>query len=244
MANNTTLSALVGLLLAGFSGESHAAIVQVANPGTATQIGIRARNGLTAAEVILFDSLPTVSNKATLNPTGTPVWTYGQSYKFNATWQAATGTLGFSVDFGGNGTAGDVTTGAMRETVTFVYPEFIGNSFTTLSLMAQGRTTPAVSMKLSNLVFNGTPLTDLNSSGNTAVARYYQDNSPGGAFSNISLTGEMTFSGNGTVAGRPQMEVRLSGPIALTPVPEAGTALLSMLPAALLLHRRRRAAQS
>jgi hypothetical protein len=225
----------------GIAAPASAAIVLVPNPGTATEIGIRARNGLTAAEVILFDSQPTVSNKATLNPTGTPVWTYGQPYPFAATWNAATGTLTFSVDFGKNGIAGDVTTGAMRETASFVYPEFIGSSFKTLSLMAQGRSAPSVAMQLTNLVFNGTPLTDLTSPGNTAATVFYGSNVPGEAFATVSLTGAMTFSGNGTVATRPQMEIRLSGPVGLAAVPEPASLLL-LAPVGLLALRRRRLA--
>lgn len=94
-------------------------------------------------------------------------------------------------------------------------------------------------MNLSNLVFNGVALSNLSSSNNTAVTRYYA-NSTGEAFSTVSLTGELTLSGNGGVAARPQMEVRLSGPVALSPAPEPTTALLVLAPAGLLLRRRRR----
>jgi hypothetical protein len=157
--------------LAGLTLTAQAVVITVPNPGVATEIGVRARNGLANAELVMFDSLPTVTNVATRNATGSPVWTYGYSYPFKATWNGATGTLSYSVDFGKSGVPGDVTTGGLNETITHVYPEFIGSGFKNLSLMVQGRNAPAVTMSLSNLVFNGDSVSNLTSSGNTAVSR-------------------------------------------------------------------------
>ncbi len=232
---------MVVLSLFGLSVPLWGAVVVVANPGMAPEIGVRARNGLTAAEVVMFDRQPTVQNVARLNPTGSPVWTYGHAYPFQAAWDGATGALSFSVDFGKNGTAGDVTSGAMRETITHVYPEFVGTAFQSLALVAQGRNAPAVSMTLSNLVFNGSPVGNLSSSGNAAVTRYYGSGIPGEAFASVTLTGEMTFSGDGTVAGRPQMEFLLAGPVVLTPIPEPSLVLLGMMAGGWFNLRRRRA---
>ena len=229
--------------LAGLTTTAQAVVIAVPNPGVATEIGVRARNGLTGAELVMFDSRPTVTNVATLNATGTPVWTYGYSYPFKATWNAATGTLTYSVDFGKSGIAGDVTTGGLAETITHVYPEFIGSGFKNLSLMAQGRNSPAVNMSLSNLVFNGDSVSNLTSSGNTAVTAYYGSSLTGEAFAAVTLTGEMTLSGNGTTAARPQMEFRLAGPVALSgAIPEPSGLTLGGLGvmAGLALTRRRR----
>jgi hypothetical protein len=231
---------LVALSLMGLMTAVPAAVIVVANPGQAPEIGVRARNGLGAAEVQMFDVQPTVQNVARLNPTGSPVWTYGHSYPFQATWNGATGALSFSVDFGKSGTAGDVTTGAMRETVTHVYPEFVGTAFESLALVARGRNAPAVSMTLSNLVFNGSPVGNLTSAGNAAVTQYYGSDVPGEAFAAVTLTGEMTFSGDGTVAGRPQMEFLLAGPVVLTPIPEPSLVVLGSMAACCYSLRRRR----
>lgn len=230
------------LSLFGLTTTLPAAVIVVANPGSAPEIGVRARNGLAAAEIVMIDSQPTVQNVARLNPTGSPVWTYGHAYPFQATWNAASGALSFSVDFGKNGTAGDVTSGAMRETITHVYPEFVGTAFQSLALQVQGRSSPAVSMTLSNLVFNGSPVGNLSSAGNAAVTQYYGSDVPGEAFAAVTLTGEMTFSGNGTVAGRPQMEFLLAGPVVLTPIPEPSLAVLGVTAGCLFNLRRRRTA--
>ena len=228
---------------AGLTMSAQAVVVAVPNPGVATEIGVRARNGLSNAELVMFDSLPTVTNVATRNATGSPVWTYGYSYPFKATWNAATGTLTYSVDFGKSGIAGDVTTGGLRETISHVYPEFIGTGFKNLSLMAQGRNSPAVNMSLTNLVFNGDSVGNLTSSGNAPVTAYYASSVTGEAFTAVTLTGELTLSGNGTTATRPQMEFRLGGPVAVSgAIPEPSVFVLGGIGAmaGLVLTRRRR----
>lgn len=218
----------------GLAATAPAAVVVTTNPGLPVEIGVRARHGLNAAEILMFDQLPTAQNVGQLDPTGTPVWTYGHAYPFQATWNAATGTLSFSVDFNKSSTAGDVTTGAMQETLTHVYPEFIGTSFQSLALQVQGRGAPAAGMVLSNLVFNGSPVGNLSSSGNAAVTQYYGSDTPGEAFASVTLSGEMTFTGNGTLAARPQMGFLLAGPVTLTPVPEPSSVLLAVLAGFLL----------
>ena len=228
---------------AGLNMTAQAVIVAVPNPGVTTEISVKAQNGLTSAEIMMFDNRPNAATVATLDPTGTPVWTYGYNYPFKATWNAATGTLTYSVDFGKSGIAGDVTSGGLSETVTYVYPEFIGSGFTDLSLMVQGRTTPAVTMSLSNLVFNGAPVADLTSSGNAPVSAYYASSVPGEAFAAVTLTGEMTLSGDGARANSPQMEFRLGGPVAVSgAIPEPSVFVLGGIGAmaGLVLTRRRR----
>ena len=236
---------LLFLTYSSMAGVGHAAIISIPNPGFVTEFGVKVRNGLTSSEVVVFDNRPKAAvTVSSLNPPGSPVWTYGYSYVFRATYTGSTGTLTFSVDFDRSGIAGDVTSGTMPETTSYTFTDFAGTGFKYLSLGVQGTAAPAAGVALTNLVFNGAPVSNLASKASSTSTHYYGSSNPGGAFENITVTGLMNFSGNSSV-DRPKMELRFASavplPSASAAIPETSAASLAALGSLILLRRVRRA---
>lgn len=236
---------LLLLTYASLAEAGHAAIISIPNPGFVTEFGVKVRNGLTSSEVVVFDNRPTAAvTVASLNPVGAPVWTYGYSYVFRATYTGSTGTVTFSVDFDKSGVAGDVTTGTRPETTSYTFTDFAGMGFKYLSLGVQGTAAPAAGITLSNLVFNGAPVSNLASTASSTITNYYGSSNRGEAFENITVSGLLNFSGSSAV-DRPKMELRFASavplPAASEAIPETSAASLAALGSLMLLRRARRA---
>lgn len=184
-------------------------------------ITARARWGASGYEANLRSNGLDVAGTA-LNPGGAPVWVLGQSYGFRLSWQAATGTTTWQIDFNRDGLF------SAAETSSFSKPERIGQSFQfiEMTMTTQTNGSNASGLNVGNLAINGTSLGNFAQSGNTAQTVWFADNE---GFSNVEILGDLSFlrlSGSGNSVfqqERPRLEFSFVGPITLEPVPEPAT---------------------
>jgi hypothetical protein len=170
-------------------------------------VDARVRNGISGFEGVLFTpAVPSPGNASTqLDPSGAPVWLYGQDYSFQLQYEVATGATTWSIDFNRNDSYGD-----NEESVTTVSPSLAGQAFNYVNLWAQGGENGNTA-SISSFEINGVDFGAFSSSNSNAVSQNF-DNS-GVPFGDITINGVFTFTG-GTNQERPRIWVRLAGPTA------------------------------
>ena len=176
-------------------------------------VDARVRNGISGFEGVLFTpAVPSPGNATTqLDPSGAPVWLYGQNYNFQLQYEVATGATTWSIDFNRNDSYGD-----NEESVTTVSPSLAGQAFNYVNLWAQGGENGNAA-QISSFEINGVDFGSFSSNSNAAVSQNF-DNS-GVPFGDITINGVFTFTGS-TAQERPRIWVRLAGPT--TPAPGIG----------------------
>lgn len=196
---------------------ARAAITQIPDPNVTTEIGTRIRWGGTGFEASIFDANPFNQNPQ-LNPVGTPVWTVGNPYHFQISFNGGTGALDLSVDFNKDNTFG---AGESITQSAFTAPgptSYLGYGFNYLSISGNEGGSTARS-QITNLVINGTSLLNIVPNG-AFVENFYAD-SPFNPMTLITITGDLTFLTAGTAQERPSWNFNFKGP-----VPEPATMLL------------------
>jgi hypothetical protein len=183
-------------------------------------IEARVRNGNTGFEGVLFTpAVPSPGDASTqLNPTGAPVWLYGEDYNFQLVYDVETGSTTWSIDFNRNNSYGD-----NEESVTTVSPSLAGLAFNYVNLWAQGGENGNAA-QISSFEINGVEFGSFASNNSTAVSQSF-DNS-GVPFGDITVNGIFTFTG-GSSQERPRIWVRLAEPT--SPQPGIGGESLNQL---------------
>jgi len=151
----------------------------------------RARRGGTGFEAVLFTPGNPSPTGVPLNPTGAPVWVFGEPYDFKFLYSYATGTTIYSIDFNRDGDFLDP-----QETATSLSPSLAGDSFVYTGIFVQGSSINQ--MTVNSLNINGTPFGPYGPVGDTALEVLYEDTS--GLFADIVTTGSFTFTGSNTGA--------------------------------------------
>jgi len=163
------------------------------------EIEARVRNGKTVYEGALFtpNTPPPYAPGGGLwqmNPAGSPVWnsngnTYGDIHSFLFTYTMATGTTVWKIDFNRDGDYNDP-----QETVLNTAPTLIGKGFRYLNIWGQGHDIGLIA-SLTDFTINGVNFGSYASSTNTPFNAFFEDES--GIFSDITASGNFSFSGDG-----------------------------------------------
>jgi hypothetical protein len=199
-----------------------AAIVVGTPTGTyidpAGNIGARIRWGANGWEAAIRRGSPAMLVPAQLNPTGTPVWGLNQNYDFQVTWDAATGTMGLSVDFDNQNGFG------AGESISSVFADRIGYGYYGLSIFGNQNASTATSL-VSGLSINGFSQADISppSPGSTTVD--FKD-STDALLSNITIAGKIKFLTTGTGEERPAWDFTLRSNAEVAAIPEPVSFLL------------------
>jgi hypothetical protein len=236
MKNAYWAGLVVGLLAAVLgAGVASASIVATPDPSVATEIGSRIRWGATGFEASIFDSNPFGQNP-TLNPVGTPVWGVGNPYKFEVSFDGATGTLGLKVDFNRDLSFGAGESISRNAFTAPSLPSYLNKGFSYLSISGNEGGSTARST-VANLVINGTSLSSISPNG-LFVENFYKDSS-GNPMTSIVITGDLTFLTSGTAQERPSWNFNFKGPADPVPVPASILLLGSGLAGLGVLSRRK-----
>jgi hypothetical protein len=218
LSRGLRLAALAALMLSPMAASATVLISVGPQDPFERDITARARWGASGYEANLrSNGLDVVGT--TLNPGGAPVWQLGQSYDFRLSWQAATGTTTWQIDFNRDGIF------AASETSSFIKAERIGQSFQyiEMTMTTQTNGNNASGLNVSNLSINGTSLGNFAHSGNTTQTVWFESTT---GFEDIEILGDLSFlrvrgSGNSVFAQeRPRLEFSFVGPVTLEPVPE------------------------
>ena len=184
--------AAVSALLGAGATPSQATTVVSSGPFAGPyEIEGRARRGGTGFEAVLFTPGNPSPTGVPLNPTGAPVWVFGEPYDFKFLYSYATGTTIYSIDFNRDGDFLDP-----QETATSLSPSLAGDSFVYTGIFVQGSSINQ--MTVNSLNINGTPFGPYGPVGDTALEVLYEDTS--GLFADIVTTGSFTFTGSNTGA--------------------------------------------
>lgn len=191
-------------------------ITNDAEPST-YEIRGKARNGRSGFEGIL----ETQGGNPTMNPTGTPVWAFGENYNFRLTYDSALGSSDWGIDFNRDGDFDDAS-----ELVSVIELSKVGFGFNYVNLWIQGNASSAVTV--SNFTVNGSSFGPFSAGGNdTATSTLFKNTN--GVFSNVEATGTFSFSANGGSDERPRLWARLGGLSPLSAVPEPSTWMMLIL---------------
>ncbi|WP_397421732.1 PEPxxWA-CTERM sorting domain-containing protein [Phenylobacterium sp.] len=170
-----------------------------------------ARNGRSGFE----GKLNTQTIDPTMNPGGAPVWAYGSDYNFALTYDSATGTTTWGIDFSRDSDFADD-----QELVSVVDAALVGFGFNYVNLFIQGNAQSLVNV--SNFTLNGTSFGPFSAGGSdTALNTLFKDT--GGTFANINATGSFSFSANGASDERPRLWVQVGDKSAVGAIPEPAT---------------------
>lgn len=218
LSRGLRLAAMAALLLTPMAASATVEISIGPQDPFERDITARARWGASGYEANLRSNGLDVAGTA-LNPGGGPVWQLGQSYGFRLSWQAATGTTTWQIDFNRDGIF------SATETSSFIKPERIGQSFQfiEMTMTTQTNGSNASGLNVGNLSINGTSLGNFAQGGNTAQTVWFSDSE---GFSDVEILGDLSFlrlSGNGGSVfqqERPRLELSFVGPVTLEPVPE------------------------
>ena len=225
---------LGALLVAGIGQYSLADTVSIAADGADSYaIKAEARNGRSGYE----GRLSAPGSSPSMNPSGSPVWSYGNPYSFLFTYTAATGRSTWSIDFNRDNDFADAA-----ESVSTTTAALAGKSFARASLWIQGSSKASVSVQ--SFTLNGFSFGPF-STGNNVKETFFQSSS--GRFGDIVASGNFTFSATGGNDEKPRMWLRFGDPVNLVPLPPAAWAGLGTLAAlcggATLRRRRNNAAE-
>lgn len=221
---------VIALAGAGFvaplAPHAQAGVLEVANPGTAAEIGARLRWGGNNYEAAILDFAPTLVQSPQLDARGTPGWTVGRAHAFQVSFASLTGTLTLAVDFDFNGQFGSGETTSLSSFAGTA--SYAGQGFGTVSISGNESGSSARS-SVTGLTINGTPLADLAPAG-SFIERFY-GLSGGGLFGDLLIAGNLTFASAGTAQERPSWNIALRGPAETAPagvvvVPEPASGLL------------------
>lgn len=217
----TPKSVAVTAALLGMAQSLQAGVITTTDPNVFTEIGARIRWGGTGFEASLLDNSP-LNQSPTLNPGGAPVWQLNQAYKFEVTYDGATGTLGLKVDFNRDDSfaAGESISRSLFSGTT----SYAGLGFEYLSISGNERGSTARST-VTDLVINGSSQSSISPSG--GFSEVFYKNSSGGALDPITISGKLTFTTAGTSQERPSWNFNFKGPAAAA-VPDGGTTLAMM----------------
>lgn len=216
-------AALLGAIAMLLGAQVNASVVTTSNPNVATDIGARIRWGGTGFEASIFDTSPALNQNPTLNPVGAPVWGVGNAYKFQVSFDSATGVLGLGVDFDRDN---NFETGESIVRSVFNSPpqtSYLGYGFEYLSISGNEGGSTARST-VANLVINGNSQSSISPNG-TFSETFFKDSS-GKPLTSILITGDLTFSTPGTSQERPSWNFNFKGPEVPSPVPLPAAAWL------------------
>lgn len=206
---------------------AHGSYVAVAgSASTPVDISARARNGETGFEGVLF----TPANPApglSMNPVGTPAWSYGEYAAFAFAYDSMTGTASWSIDFNRDGDFLD-----SEESVTSLSPTLANRGFNQVSLFLQGNDSPLAGVSVLDFTLNGTNFGAFSSMNGTATTQLF---SYTGGSSDILATGSLTFTASGGSQERPRFWIQ-AGSSFVVPAPGA----IALLGLAGLARSRRR----
>jgi hypothetical protein len=206
-----------------------------ANGAASYDLKAEVRNGRSGYE----GKLTTPGGAPNMNPGGSPVWSYGDSYNFLFTYNATTGLSTWNVDFNRDNDYAD-----SAESVNTTTAALAGKTFSRASLWLQGNASSSVSVTSFNL--NGFSFGSF-SAGNGVTETFFQSSS--GQFGDITASGSFSFSANGGTDERPRMWLRFGDQVdlATVPLPPAAWAGLGTLAAcfagATIRRRRNNAAE-
>ena len=182
-------------------------------------IGARIRWGATGFEAAIRRGAPANLVPANLNPTGIPVWVLNQDYDFQVTWDAATGTMGLSVDFDGGGFGAG-------ESISSVFADRIGYGYYGLSIYGNQTGSTATSL-VSGLSINGFSQANISPPSSGDITVEYKD-ATDALLSNITIAGKIKFLTPGTATGaeRPSWDFTLRSNAEVAAIPEPVSFLL------------------
>lgn len=231
MIRSKSLMACGVVALAAFAGSADASTIQIGTPAdTSSDVEARARWANTGQEGILFTpGNPNVD----MNPSGAPVWQKGLEYSFQLSFDQATGTSTWNLDFSRDGSFAGV------EVASATSASLVGRSFGFIQMYT--RTNDLNSVEIRGLTINGTLLGDFaNPAGggnNATIDTYFGDTS--GGYGDILITGSLVFDGTGGFAQeRPVMGFKLGGQAVVIPLP-TGAGLAGIGLGLVALRRRR-----
>ncbi len=220
----------VFFLVFGLAVPGLAITLESLDPVPATyDIQARVRNGNTGYEAVLFTpGDPAPGTAATqLNPPGSPVWKsggnrYGDIHTFLLTYQAATGTATWSVDFNRDGDFLDA-----KESTGSISPSLVNHGFRYVNIWGQGK---AITQRaeLQSVTINGQVFGPFVSDNNMPFSRLFTDST--GFFTDLHISGQFLFSGAAN-SEIPRIWVQLATPVetAAGNVPLPGGILLLAL---------------
>lgn len=175
----------------------------------------RTRNGNSGFEGALFTSVTPPpgapgGGQWQMNPSGAPIWNtngnvYGDIHCFQLTYDVATGTTTWNIDFNRDGDYYDVD-----EMVSIIDSSLEGVEFKYLNIYVQGHSSGLVA-SVTDFTINGYNMGNFSSCSETATSVLFEEQS--GNFSDIVATGNFSFSG-GANHERPRIWVRLGDVVA------------------------------